>query len=108
MTPERERDLSWAAGYFDGTGGIYLKSTQVQIVVTDKDDDVLAQFHAIMSVGWVSHPERRARARTNRLAIQERGSVQEVLELLRPRMRNGRLIEAADKALAWLREREGP
>lgn len=98
---DREKAI-WAAGYFDGRGGIYQYDTQVKVIVTDKDREVLDRFHAIVGgAGWVNS-RVKGTTTTNRLEFSAMDEVYRALTMLRPYITSSQKAAAIDSAMMWL------
>ena len=53
-----DKDVSWAAGLFEGEGSIVVRDSRgsIQITVYNTDEDVIRSFHGVMKVGSVKGP----------------------------------------------------
>lgn len=91
-----ESDLHWAAGYFDARGGYYFKSTQVTIILTDKDREVLERFRRIAGHGWIRRVEAKG---TNVLQVSAKGDVRAVTEKFLPLVTRRKLADSMSAAL---------
>jgi hypothetical protein len=105
-----DENLYWAAGYFDARGGVYITKTQAKVIITDKDEEVLARFARI--VGLESMPLARPpiskksdARRTNKLEIGSQAQVERVLKLLYPLVTRESLREDTFAALKWISQR---
>jgi hypothetical protein len=91
-----KQDEWWAAGYFDARGGYYFKSSQVTILFTDRDLEVLEKFARIIGHGWIREVAAR---NSNVLQVSAQADVRAVTERFRSLVTRRKLIADMDAAL---------
>lgn len=114
---ERNIDIAWAAGLFEGEGCITcLKPdggrnpyARISLELGSTDLDVVERFASIVGVGNVVKRATKQRDHHKdlwRWSIGSKNGVLHVLDLLRPHL-GSRRSKASDDAIAYINERLG-
>lgn len=92
----REAEIAWAAGLFEGEGTFTYSPNHVRAAINMTDFEPVRRFHRI--VGWgrlVEKPSHNERWRDQLVwIVSDRAGVKAVLELLRPWLSERRIAQA--------------
>ena len=84
-TNERDLDVAWAAGLFEGEGCISInKRQQIRLDLAMTDQDVVKRFKAIVCAGAINVWTKPGFKPLFRWSIAARADVVDVLNLLQP------------------------
>jgi hypothetical protein len=95
-------DLSWAAGIYEGEGGVYVRSS-LQLIVSQKDPEILHWFIDAVGAGKIYEVKHQTgeHGQMYRATISKTNEVLRVINLLWPWLSTRRKQQANEAVRKW-------